>query len=215
LSPKVVEAAPESEASGGRRVGETRERLLAAARRLFVQGGYHATRPQDITRAAGVGHGTFYQYFPDKLACFLAFADQTSVELGNRVRASLVGADTFEEILIRGLRVIFAFEREQPDVLLTIMNNPRMLSAEYAGKPGVIERWVVFWAEMLVFGQKRNEVRLDLNLELAGASIVGVMAQAGAHGFRRGVNEETILEHIRRFVMNGVSPAASAGGQAA
>ena len=213
VSPEVARVAPDLSEGPVRRTGETRERLLAAARKLFVEGGYHATRPQDITRAAGVGHGTFYQYFPDKLACFLAFADEASVELGRRVRADLTGAETFEEVLTRALRAIFAFEREQPDVMQTIMNNPRVLTAEYEGKPGVLDRWAVFWGEALAAGQARHEVRSDIDLEMAGAGIVGVIAQAGSHGFRRGKSEETVLDQIRRFVLSAVRPtAASAGG---
>ena len=34
-------------------------RLKVSARKLFVERGYHATRPQDIARDAGLGHGTF------------------------------------------------------------------------------------------------------------------------------------------------------------
>lgn len=129
------------------------------------------------------------------------------------MRADLAGAETFEEVLTRALRVIFAFEREQPDVMLTIMNNPRMLTAEYQGKPGVLDRWAVFWGEALAAGQARREVRRDIDLEMAGAGIVGVIAQAGGHGFRRGASEETVLDQIRRFVLSAVRPApASAEG---
>ena len=48
-----------AESLTGRR-DSTRERLLAAARTLFVSRGYHLTRPQDVSRLAGVGYGTFY-----------------------------------------------------------------------------------------------------------------------------------------------------------
>jgi AcrR family transcriptional regulator len=47
--------------------------LKFSARKLFVERGYHATRPQDIAREAGLGHGTFYLHYRDKRACFHAF----------------------------------------------------------------------------------------------------------------------------------------------
>jgi AcrR family transcriptional regulator len=42
------------------------ERLRLAARELFVEVGYHETRPQNIARLAGVANGTFYLHFADK-----------------------------------------------------------------------------------------------------------------------------------------------------
>src|SRR5574340_37965 len=40
--------------------------LVAAARALFFERGVDATSIEDITRAAGVAHGTFYLYFKTK-----------------------------------------------------------------------------------------------------------------------------------------------------
>src|ERR1700743_3834419 len=77
-SPRMVEPdileSPEGERSA-RRKPESLSRLKASARKLFVERGYHATRPQDIAREAGLGHGTFYLHFPDKRPCFPPFLD--------------------------------------------------------------------------------------------------------------------------------------------
>ena len=64
-----------------RRKAETRDRLLSSARKLFVELGYHATRPQDIAREADVAAGTFYTHFADKREAFLAFVAQAGKEL--------------------------------------------------------------------------------------------------------------------------------------
>jgi AcrR family transcriptional regulator len=40
--------------------------LVAAAREVFSEKGYHAATVDDITRAAGVAKGTFYLYFDEK-----------------------------------------------------------------------------------------------------------------------------------------------------
>jgi AcrR family transcriptional regulator len=44
----------------------TRDRLLVAARQVFEERGYHDARVTDISKAAGVAHGTFYTYFESK-----------------------------------------------------------------------------------------------------------------------------------------------------
>src|SRR6204780_4410126 len=68
-----------------RRKPESLAKIKAAARKLFVERGYHATRPQDIAREAGLGHGTFYLHYTDKRACFLAFVEDARQELNEYV----------------------------------------------------------------------------------------------------------------------------------
>jgi AcrR family transcriptional regulator len=77
---------------------QTRAKLLAAARRAFADLGYAKARVEDIVTRAGVGHGTFYAYFPNKQAALAALMRehaQTLEELASQpwragdVRASL------------------------------------------------------------------------------------------------------------------------------
>lgn len=51
---------------------QTRERLLAAAARLFNRVGYHGTDSNRIAEEAGYSTGTFYKHFRDKREIFLA-----------------------------------------------------------------------------------------------------------------------------------------------
>jgi AcrR family transcriptional regulator len=55
---------------------DTRRALLSAAARLFADKGYHATTVPAIVRAAGVGHGTFYEYFGSRRDILLALIEQ-------------------------------------------------------------------------------------------------------------------------------------------
>ena len=58
-----------SRAGMGRRErhrAETRKRLFEAALKLFAERGYLETTVEDITEAADVGKGTFFNYFPTK-----------------------------------------------------------------------------------------------------------------------------------------------------
>jgi AcrR family transcriptional regulator len=60
----------------------TRNALVAAARRLFVERGYFATPTEEIVAAAGVGtRGALYHHFADKRALFLAVFEQVEQDL--------------------------------------------------------------------------------------------------------------------------------------
>ena len=59
---------------------QTRRRLLAEARRIFLKIGYQATTLDDVAAAAGFTKGAVYWHFPNKRALFLALVAE-SVEL--------------------------------------------------------------------------------------------------------------------------------------
>src|SRR3974377_2094643 len=56
-----------------RRSNELRERIFRAAVQLFARKGYTETTVEDITNAADVGKGTFFNYFPSKEHTLAAF----------------------------------------------------------------------------------------------------------------------------------------------
>src|SRR5476649_1755041 len=92
-------------------------RLKASARKLFVERGYHATRPQDIAREAGLGHGTFYLHYPDKRACFLAFVEDARAELDEYLRERVTPGQGFEQTIAGTLNAVFDYGEAHPGVL--------------------------------------------------------------------------------------------------
>src|ERR1700753_2551186 len=92
-------------------------RLKTAAHKLFVERGYHATRPQDVVREAGLGHGTFYLHYPDKRACFLAFVDEAREELDVYLRARRASGQSLEEKICKTINAIYDYSESHPGVL--------------------------------------------------------------------------------------------------
>jgi AcrR family transcriptional regulator len=101
-TPPVRRADRGGRGAGGRtpRGEETRNALLAAASMLFARDGYHETSVPDIVQAAGVGHGTFYEYFRSRREILLELTRQAadnesrlprlkSRDLGDRIRAEI------------------------------------------------------------------------------------------------------------------------------
>ncbi len=59
-----------------KRVGNKRERIIAAAARLFGERGYHNTTTAEIAEAAGVAAGTIYIYFSSKEELLVAVFEE-------------------------------------------------------------------------------------------------------------------------------------------
>src|SRR6201982_2555620 len=64
-----------------RRSAEIRERLFHAALKLFAEKGFAETTVEDITNAADVGKGTFFNYFPSKDHILIAFSEMQLFKL--------------------------------------------------------------------------------------------------------------------------------------
>jgi AcrR family transcriptional regulator len=58
------------------RKAKTREELLAAARDVFLDRGFHGTTLDDVAEAAGYTKGAVYSNFASKVALFLAIIDE-------------------------------------------------------------------------------------------------------------------------------------------
>src|ERR1700687_1506495 len=80
-----------------RRSADIRERLFRAALDLFAQRGFAETTVEDITEAADVGKGTFFNYFPSKDHILLAFGEmqlrklEAAIELARRTGEPMAG----------------------------------------------------------------------------------------------------------------------------
>ena len=62
-----------------------RERVLAAARRLFAERGVRAVTMDEVARAAGVAKGTVFHRFGDRAGLALALLDEHERELQERI----------------------------------------------------------------------------------------------------------------------------------
>jgi AcrR family transcriptional regulator len=61
--------------------GSQRGRIIQSMIAAVAERGYQETRVADVVEGAGVARKTFYDFFDDKEACFLAAYDQASAQL--------------------------------------------------------------------------------------------------------------------------------------
>lgn len=188
-----------------RRKAESRQRLLDAARQLFIEHGYHATRPQDIARAADVGYGTFYLHFADKRACFLAFAEAARSELESAVSQRLAGVEGVEAQLRVLLEALLDYAERNPGVLRAAMTDVSIIASE--GGPSLVERWAEQWAAQIRAGARVGAIHADYDAEVAGHAIVGLIRGAAACGRHR---RAALIDTVARFLTRALVPEGAA-----
>jgi len=206
MSQSTVDA-PDGGARGMKRRQESRKRLLAAARQLFVARGYHATRPQDISKAADLGHGTFYLHFKDKRECFLAFVDEARAELDAAVIARVTGAKSLSQVFEAALSAIYDCAEENPGVLATAMADESVIaSGGDASQSALVQRWGEEWGELLREQAKAGLVAKDYDFAMLGQAIVGAIHQASSYSFRRSRSRAALVKTLTLFFARALTP---------
>ncbi|MSP42355.1 MAG: TetR/AcrR family transcriptional regulator [Alphaproteobacteria bacterium] len=196
-----------------KRKAESRQRLLAAARQLFVERGYHDTRPQDISRLAGVGHGTFYLYFSDKKACFQAFVALTQAEVDALIRVRLAACKTNEERVYGALETSMDYVQANPGVLKAAWAGHQLMAREDpqgAPTPSISDEWAAGWAKVILNGQKAGMIWQDYDPEIIGYAVLVVTSVVSYGALRKGAEREHFLTNLTKFILRALrAPKAS------
>lgn len=179
-----------------RRRIDTRRRLVRAARRLFVERGFHATRPQDIAREAGVATGTFYLHFANKGAAFLAFAEQVQQQLVGEYEANLLGIVGLRDRLSVILRTLADFSARYPGVLAVAFSDPVTIA------PDEPRAWQMYdrLGELVRVALGGDRAVEGFDLALVSHALCGFVGSASVYAARRGVPLETLVGNVVGFI---------------
>ena len=91
---------------------QNRRTILDAARRVFAELGYGATKVRDIVRATPLAAGTFYNYFQSKEEVFQALCEEASQTIGPAMRDARQKAKSAEGFFFGTFRTFFDFVAE-------------------------------------------------------------------------------------------------------
>ena len=148
-----------------RRAAETRLRLFRCALQLFAERGFPSVTVEDITEAADVGKGTFFNYFESKDHVLGVMAE---IQLG-KVREAVTLAESGKQAIHSVLHRLFLRVAEEPgrspDLARALISS--FLASERVR--GLIERNMSegrkMIAQIVAAGQKRGEIDSRLKKE--------------------------------------------------
>jgi AcrR family transcriptional regulator len=145
---------------------ERRERLFRAALDLFARKGFAETTVEDITNAADLGKGTFFNYFPSKEHILLAFGEMQLAKLKTAFE-EMRSANVPVPIFMRSLGARMTQEPIRNPAIIRIL-----LQAFLTDSPvresvlNLQNRVIAIHTEMIRIGQNRGEIRNDLPPEV-------------------------------------------------
>jgi AcrR family transcriptional regulator len=103
-----------------RRKAQTRAALIAAARALMVERDPAEVSIQEITEAADVGFGSFYNHFPSKRELFDLAVASVAAEHRAMIERATAGLTDPAEVLAVAVRITARFPRTHPTLAKVI-----------------------------------------------------------------------------------------------
>ena len=145
-----------------RRTAETRQRLFRSAMDLFAKKGFAETTVEDITEAADVGKGTFFNYFPSKDHILLAFGEMQLAKLETAIVELRESGQSMPEFL-RSLALRMTQEPiRNPAIVRVLLQAYLSTTAVRAAMRHLQSRALALHTEIVRLGQERGEIRRDL-----------------------------------------------------
>ena len=190
-----------------RRSAEIRERLFRAALDLFARKGFVETTVEDITEAADVGKGTFFNYFPSKDHILIAFGEmqlgKLEAAIENARRANMAIGD-----LLRSLGGRMTEEpTRNPAIVRTLLQAYLSTTPVRAAMVVLQKRAHSLHTQIAELGQDRGEIRKDLPAsELAHVfrqTIFGTLLIWSLHG---DASLQSRIETAFQVLWTGLSP---------
>ena len=188
-----------------RKAAETRRALFRASLKLFAERGFNNVTVEDITEAADVGKGTFFNYFPTKDHVLGVMAEIQMARIAEAVAQAVAGRRSIRLVFAQLSRHLALEPGRSPALARTLVSS--FLASEVVR--GLIEEQMVrgraLVAELVEEGQKRGEIakqlkRDDVAMQLQ-QSMMGTILLWSLHGkpsLRTSV--EKTFEHFWRAV---------------
>ena len=181
-------AAPRSSGIGRRerRAAETRVRLFRCALQLFAERGFPNVTVEDITEAADVGKGTFFNYFETKDHVLGVMAEIQLGKVGQAALLAAQGKQTIHSVLHRLVLRLAEEPGRSPSLARAMISS--FLASESVR--AIIERNMregrKTAAEIVAAGQVRGEINPRLSKEKVAIqlmqSVMGTILLWSLHG---------------------------------
>lgn len=127
---EASEARHTSGSRQARRSRETRDALIATARRLFAERGYASVGTEEIVRESGLTRGALYHHFDDKRELFEAVFEQVEAEMSRRFAEEALSRPDPWQALVAGCDLFLEICREPEVQRIALLEAPSVLGWE-------------------------------------------------------------------------------------
>jgi TetR/AcrR family transcriptional regulator, fatty acid metabolism regulator protein len=160
---------------GDRNGGDKRQRILAAAERIFARHGFFAARVSEVAKEAGVADGTIYLYFKSKDDLLISVFENRMAHVNDQLRAAIADLAPCEQLraFIRAYLRMVSDEPTAVEVLTIELRQSSKFMKEY-DNPQFAD-FLRMLGGIIADGQARGEIDAAIPSHVAARMIFGIL----------------------------------------
>lgn len=166
-----------------------RTAIIQAAIEVFQENRIEKTKISDIVKKAQIAQGTFYLYFPSKLALMPAIAEVMVEKTLEVVQKKVKNKSPFPERVEQLVDAIFLVTEEYHEVLALIYSG--LASTEHLKEWETVYAPFYQWlSQFLQEGKEKNVIRQSVQPDRTAKLIIGLIESAAEQIYLYDVNTE-------------------------
>lgn len=178
-----------------------KELIVQAAIQEFREKGIEKTTVSHIVKAAGIAQGTFYLYFPSKLALMPVIAEEMVEKTLEIVKETVQEQVSFQKKMEQLVDAIFLVARDFNEIQALI----------YAGLASTehLKEWEMVYApfyewisQLLKEAEEQEIIRSTMNIERTAKLLIGLVESAAEQVYLYDNTDETEVDRQKEEVLS-------------
>lgn len=154
---------------------ETRLRILAAARELFLAQGFEATAMRDVARQAGIAVGSIFAHFPSKADLLLELAGEMNERTFDHLEAAMPPNGPIASRIRQFLEVCYRFDLADIGIVRLVHSLSWLWTdATEERHASQLQRGRSFMLRLVEEARANGEMQVDLDPKVVVAGIAAL-----------------------------------------
>ena len=182
------------------------QRIVNSAIQLFQEKGIEQTKISDIVKKAGIAQGTFYLYFPSKLALMPAI---TKVMVNNMFEAIQKNVDADAALIVK-------FEQLIDTIFTMTKQHKELVAIIYAGLSAsdYLKDWVEAYmpyynwlSKVLDDAKNRGDILITVNTLATSKMVFGLIEAAAERAYLFDSKDEELINNDKKDLLEFICNA--------
>ncbi len=178
---------------------DKKERIVRSAIELFQKQGIHKTTVSHIVKRAEIAQGTFYLYFPSKLALMPAIAEEMVEVLVDKIKENIGDETDFPRQMEKMIQAIFSVNKEYSELLALIYSG--LASTEH------LKEWEMVYApcyelvsDLIETAKQEGTIATQIPSERVAKLIIGLVESSAEQVYLYNYSDGTEIERQKEAV---------------